>query len=74
MPRLGAGTACYRLALAPDAGVRDRITDALDAVEIPRLFASLRRRSCPLPPGLPEREPEGLPLYRLRPAFPPIRF
>jgi cellulose synthase (UDP-forming) len=75
LPRLGPGEACYRLVLAPAAAADlDRITDALDAVEIPRLFASLRRRSYPLPPGLPERASEGPPLYRLRPAFPPIRF
>ena len=71
-PRPAAGQACYRLAFTADAATADRVTDAVDAIELPRLFASLRDAACPPPPGAPVAA--GLiPLYRVRPAFPRIR-
>jgi cellulose synthase/poly-beta-1,6-N-acetylglucosamine synthase-like glycosyltransferase len=68
-PRL----ACYRLTLHCDAAACDRLADAIDANEIPRIFTSLAEPPCASAPGSEPGAPNGIPLYRVRPSFPPIR-
>ena len=73
-PALGPGIACWRLDLELDGAARDRLADAIDDVELPRLFASLATPPYALAPGDPTGDPRGIPLYATREGFPGVRF